>query len=438
MLNRNEMTDGDRIVVERYDAFFPRDWLEETARETGLLQRMRVFHPGLLFWVLVLQVGVRLQTSLASLRRNYNKHADEALAHASFYERFTPELVLFLHACVLRGIEKLSQLNGRALSERLSRFKDLLIQDSTIIRVHEKLAEKWPAARSRTVAAGLKLSCLVSVVADGPKRVKLHGERVAEIKTLKLGSWVKDRLLLVDLGFYKHHAFHLIDQQGGSFVSRLKASANPVITRLNKAVRGNSIDVVGLPIQDVLDRAQRRVLDVMVEVSFKKRTYKGRRSTGTRTFRVVAVRNDETGDYHAYITNLPPDEFTAEEIASLYRCRWEVELVFRELKDKYTIDQLPTANPHAVGAMLWSGILTLILHRIAFLTLCELNPERAPHYSHEGAAQAFREGAAQIWMLKVLDHQGFEYGGMTALHLFESGAFNPHRETSVHLQEWLA
>lgn len=438
MLDPENMTRGDELVVDRYDAMFPKDWLMETARETGLLKRMRVFSPVLLFWVLVLQVGVRFQTCLASLRRNYNLHADEALAHASFYQRFTPELVKFMHACVVRALDELSQLNARPLSDRLSRFKDLLVQDSTIIRVHENLAKKWPATRSRKAAAGLKLACLLSVVADGPKRVKLYGERVAEIKTLRLGPWVKDRLLLIDLGFYKHHAFHAIDQHGGSFISRLKESANPTIVRLNERVRGNSIDVEGMPIRDVLARAKRRVLDVMVEVSFKKRAYRGKESTGTKTFRVVAVRNDETGAYHAYITNLSVDEFSADDIASLYRCRWEVELVFREMKDKFCIDQLPTANPHAVGAMVWSGVLTLVLHRVAFLSMCELNPERAPHYSHEGSAQAFREGAADVFLLKTLDRQGIEYGGLVGMQLLESGAFHPHRETGVHLRRWLA
>jgi len=191
MLDTDEMSQGDELILDRYDDFFPKDWLMDTARDTGLVERLRDFHPALVFWILVLQVGVRFQTCLESLRRDYNAHAEDAMAHASFYERFTPELVAFLQACVQRGISKLSELSelkGRQLSDRLDRFEDLLIQDSTIIRVHEKLADNWPAARCKKVAAGLKLSCLVSVVADGPKRVKVVGERVAEIQTLNIGS----------------------------------------------------------------------------------------------------------------------------------------------------------------------------------------------------------------------------------------------------------
>ncbi len=47
-------------------------------------------------------------------------------------------------------------------------------------------------------AAGIKVSCIVSAVADGVKSVKIFPERTSEIKTLRIGFWVKDRILLID------------------------------------------------------------------------------------------------------------------------------------------------------------------------------------------------------------------------------------------------
>jgi len=88
------------------------------------------------------------------------------------------------------------------LKDKLVGFEDLVIQDSTIIRLHEKLAYKWPVSRTRIIVAGVKLSLLVSAVADGPKCIALCGERTHEVKTLRIGLWIKDRIKLVDLGFY--------------------------------------------------------------------------------------------------------------------------------------------------------------------------------------------------------------------------------------------
>ncbi|MGD0955162.1 MAG: transposase [Methanotrichaceae archaeon] len=36
-----------------------------------------------------------------------------------------------------------------------------------------------------------------------------------------------------------------------------------------------------------------------------------------------------------------------EEVARLYGARWEVEILFKELKSKYALDVVPTANPQA-------------------------------------------------------------------------------------------
>jgi IS4 transposase len=96
---------------------------------------------------------------------------------------------------------------NKVLNEKISKFKDVLIQDSTIIRLHKSLAKKFPAARSRTVAAGVKVSMLVSAVANGPKNIGIFAERANELKTLRIGPWIKDRILLIDLGFFKHQLF---------------------------------------------------------------------------------------------------------------------------------------------------------------------------------------------------------------------------------------
>ena len=137
-----------------------------------------------MFWSLTLGFGVQLQRTLASLRRLYEEKGEVHISRSSFYDRFTPELVNYLHACVLHGLENITQNPSRILKDKLVSFKDLVIQDSTVIRLHEKLAYKWPATRTKKVAAGVKVSLLISAIADGPKRVALCGERTHGIFTL--------------------------------------------------------------------------------------------------------------------------------------------------------------------------------------------------------------------------------------------------------------
>nr|QNO41812.1 hypothetical protein EABBNKNM_00027 [Methanosarcinales archaeon ANME-2c ERB4]QNO42735.1 hypothetical protein APGODIHH_00024 [Methanosarcinales archaeon ANME-2c ERB4] len=121
-----------------------------------------------------------------------------------------------------------------------------------------------------------------------------------------------------------------------------------VVVTLNQKCRGNAISVEGKKLKDVLPHLKRGVLDLMVEVKFKRRKYRGKRTTVTKLFRVVAVLNKETGDYHIYMTNIPVERLSAEDIASLYGARWEIEMVFKELKSYYRMDQIDSANPDII------------------------------------------------------------------------------------------
>jgi IS4 transposase len=224
------------------DKLFPEDTVYRIAKETGFIKRERVVNPMAFLWALVLGFGTHLQRTLAGLRRAYEKETDERIAESSWHGRFTPALVKFLKACVLHALHQTANDAVRQIDDKLSQFEDILIQDSTIIRLHEVLANKWPAARTRKVAAGIKVSLLISAIANGPKKITIHGERTPEIKTIRVGPWVKNRIILFDLGFYKFQMFARIKENGGFFVSRLKKDGNPLLLRSLKVLgAGRSI-----------------------------------------------------------------------------------------------------------------------------------------------------------------------------------------------------
>ena len=57
---------------------------------------------------------------------------------------------------MLYAIEFQAQQPGRVLGDKLNRFNDLVIQDSTIIRLHESLAKICPQQGRRESLRALK------------------------------------------------------------------------------------------------------------------------------------------------------------------------------------------------------------------------------------------------------------------------------------------
>jgi len=434
----NNSFEEENLVERELCELFPPEWLRNKAKETGLIKRERKIDPVIIFWVLAIGYGTFLQRTLAGLKRNYETASNRILSDSSWYYRFTPELVAFLRECVSRGLEYLAQDSSRTLSERLSPFEDVLIQDSTIVRLHEKLAKIWPATRSRKVAAGVKVAVLASAIASGPKSVALFAENTNDLKTLKIGPWIRDRILLIDLGFYKYQIFTRIKENGGCFVSRLKSNANPLIIETNRTYRGRSIDVRGKHLQDILKDLKRQVLDVEAEVTFNRRAYRGKEKKDNERFRLVAVYDEDDDKYHLYITNLSPELLKPEEVARLYGARWEVEILFKELKSKYALDVVPTSNPQVIEAFIWIAILTLLISRRIYTIIRRLNPgAKMVRFTQLRWSTIFSEKASRI-LTAVLQYLGLDTSFVTSLRVSLSEALDPHVNRRRFTEEWWA
>ncbi len=420
----------------------PEDRVRDLARSTGLVKRERKIDPVAMLWVLILGFGVRLQTDLEALRREYGRRTETEVEQSSWYERFTPELSAFLRESALLAIERLGAESKGKLGDRLKQFKDLMIQDSTVIRLHEKLAKVFPATRARGVAAGAKVSLLISAVAHGPKKVAISGERTADVKMLRVGPWVKDRILLVDLGYYKYQLFARIDENGGYFVTRLKDNGNPRIVGSHTTHRGRAVDVAGKSWQEVVGRLRRQAADLWIEISFSRRKYDGKASKDTRRVRLVAVWDEQTREYHAYLTNLPPEVLDAQEVADLYGCRWEVELTFKELKSRYALDQVKSTNRHVVEALIWTALLTMLVSRRYYLFIRSLTPKRKrPRLTRLRWAKVFAEGA-QFTLHNMLWFLGFAerplQAGRVETDLKLRHALDPHVNRKRMMDGWVA
>ncbi|MCL6443935.1 MAG: IS4 family transposase [Alicyclobacillus sp.] len=412
---------------------FPAEWLRTTASEVGCVQRNRKVDPVVLFWVLVMGFGVGVQRSIASLRRAYESVSGETLVPSSFYDRFNKKLIAFLKRCLVHGIAELANHTSLVLSEKLKGFKDLIVADGTVIRLHEKLAGQYPGTRGK---AELKIHTVIGVTGN-TKSVRFYPGNTAEIKTMRIGPWVKDHILLFDLGYFKFQLFSRIRRNGGYFVSRLKDTANPTVVSVLRTHRGRSIDLEGKKLRDVLPRLKREVIDVEVEVNFHRRPYKGTSSKATETFRLIGMLNPETNEYHLYMTNLSPEQLSAEDVAQLYKARWSIELVFKELKRLYKLDVISSAENDVVECLVLVAMLTLVVSHRVLNHMRRLAPEKSERFTPLRWAETFYS-AAPFMVSRVLEVAGIDVDPFTAVSFFMSEAIDPNVNRERLLDDWVS
>lgn len=377
--------------------------LQDVARQYGVIVRQRTVSPYALFWTLVLGFTTGNERTLAGLRRAFEKASGRTISPSAFYDRFTPALARMMRA-VLTDLMAGTMAVEQGLDGILSSFRDVLLIDSTLIRLNDLLAKSFPACRTNHTLAALKTHVILSVRGGGATSVKITPGRTHDGPVLRAGKWVRGRLLLFDLGYYRFQLFACINREGGFFISRLKDGANPRITALYQTLRGRKVPLVGEKLQDVLERLRRRVLDAEVELAFPKRTYRGKQTRARYRCRLVGVWNEQTREYHLYLTNIPHCRLSAEDIALTYSARWLVELAFRELKGNYRLDEMPSAKRVVVETLIYAAFIAMLAsERLLACIRKKLRREHRNRLPRERWAAVFVAACPDLLSL-LLDH----------------------------------
>ena len=73
--------------------------------------------------------------------------------------------------------------------------------------------------------------------------------------------------------------------------------------------------------------------------------------------------NEETGKHHLYLTNVPTEKLCARDVARTYACRWGVEMLFKQLKSHFRINEVPSRKRCVAESFVYVAILTLVISR---------------------------------------------------------------------------
>jgi IS4 transposase len=421
----------DSVVVQRITRTFSPTELRERARATNLVQRKRKFDIVALFYTLSLGFAPGSDRSIQAFLERYVEMAEcDELSYASFHGWFSPPFVALLREILDEAIANLDP--GRnELRGRLEQFRDVLIRDATFISLYQDAVDVYAF---RDDLAGAKLHLTHSLSTGLPTEWRTTDGSTHENSQIPTGAWVSGALILLDLAFYDFWLFDRIDANDGWFVSRVKSNANFEIVEELRTWRGNSISLEGKQLQDVIDDLQRQEIDVRVELSFDRKRGSGRRVT--RTFRMVGLLDDTEEEYHLFLTNLAEEEYSAPDIAQLYRARWAVELLFKELKSRFGLDEINTTNAYLIEALILLAAISLMMSRVIVDELQELDTRQRESADDDtssstrvprGRCSTIVERHSHLIHLYVMLELGYDLPDLDALLLWASRDPNPHR-----------
>lgn len=212
--------------------------------------------------------------------------------------------------------------------------------DATSLRL-SSLSADW--AQFRAASCGAKLHIVYNPDSAQPRQAAITPANVNDITMAKLMPVTPGATYVFDLGYYDYGWWAKLDQAGCRLVTRLKVNTPLALTHDNAVPAGSPIlsDRIG---------------------QLPARQARSRRNPFQDPVRELRVRT-ETGKILRIVTN--DLDAPAEEIAELYKRRWQIELFFRWVKQALKIRHFLGASENAVRIQIAVALIAFLLLRIA-------------------------------------------------------------------------
>lgn len=313
---------------------------------SGLCKRIEEFNPE-----------AKLSPQALCLR--INDISSSRLMKSLFVE-LLQQLKKYLHSC-----EK--------LKSALTNFNRVLIEDSSCITLNEKLEAIYKGNKraSANIKAQIKIDLIYDLINGSTVDASLfNGNEPDQSLAQRIIRFLQPQDLLIrDLGYFSIVAFKAIADVGSYFLSRLMPRVHFYLNQTDKAPLDLGVHLRNKKYKDLnvieiegfvgIEKVAARLIIYRqpAEVTNKRlreATKYGRNKTMSKSKRVCM-------QFSMFLTNVPLEFLCAKIIGSIYRLRWEIELVFKRWKSQLEIDHLRGIKRERIDCLIWSRLCTVLI-----------------------------------------------------------------------------
>lgn len=238
-----------------------------------------------------------------------------------------------------RLLEHFNPVLKGARIKRVCPDREVFSLDSSTIGLCLKLYD-W--AKFRRSKGGIKLHTLLNNDTLMPQFVAVTEAKVSDIKAARtLVDIPKNCVLIMDRGYYDFKWYRSLTARGVTFVTRIKEN-----------IKLNQCKAI------VVDEYQQWGCYKTTLLKDKEAFDKGKLSELPH-YRLVQWKDTENDRWFEFLTN--DFQLSAQEIADIYKDRWQIELFFKKLKQNLRIKTFVGTSLNAVMVQIWTALIVTLL-----------------------------------------------------------------------------
>jgi hypothetical protein len=310
--------------------------------------------------ILDLKTGIKLFTyaadrisslSLVDYCSFIEEQTSKSIKKQSVAQRFSQKSVNF--AAAILGKVLASQLKTASASNK--KFKKIMLVDSTGFEVCPQFNNVFKGAGGSGSGSSVKIQYAFDLISGSISLFEITNGVTPDYKYSSKQNIEEDVLYIQDLGYFKTDGFEKIQNQNGYFISRYSTSCN-LYTSQDKKEKG--VDFIALVAMFLsLGKASsstnyylsssKRLPIRLVMFPIPEHIAKERMDKRSKKGKKTSEPSEKTvanSMVTIFITNVPEDILSDEQIKTAYRLRWAIELTFKIWKSIFKLDEVKSMS----------------------------------------------------------------------------------------------
>jgi len=313
-------------------------------------------------------VGLGILTSLLNL----------LVSREALHQRFNERTEKFFGACLALILSKRLLSGSQIETGLMGMFPEILIIDSSSWKISEKLEWIFPGCGGSGGKAGCKLQfCYDYLTGEFQLLDAMEGKLPDQKYTRNLPAIMsKGAIVIFDLGYWAFDTLFDILQKGSFFLSRLNTRVQlwekngDTYTAVDLVKTLKNCTEQGIEVELYLNKGDKFVKVRLVGYRVPEETANIRRMKARRNSQKKGHTASERTLFHCnwslFISNVDTKKLPGKMLRTLYRLRWNVELIFKSWKSILRMHKTNVRkNAHRIKCELYAKlILATIIHRI--------------------------------------------------------------------------
>jgi len=355
-----------------------RDKLQQLAFQTGFCRRQSGKIRAADFLIHLCLESISGAVSYNDLAARVEAHTGVSASRQAYWERTDAQCLQFFQSVLERVLFHKCNSNDIPSIHKQGRFKRILLQDSTIIKLPLRLMETFSGvSNAHTAVCNARIQGIYDLVSGHFIHFSIDPySRNDRAATLDIAVQEGD-LVLRDRGYFTFQAIEAHKREGADSIYRYR---HPTI--LYDTASGRKINLLRLldrndTVDMQVDAGPEQTLHFrLLAFPVPEETANLRRMKAKKEIKGHAPSKEilKLMSWTIFLTTIMDPSITANEIAALYGLRWRIESIFKTWKSYFSFQKVHNVPEIQLRVLLKARLImiTLAYERIFLPLLCRL------------------------------------------------------------------